>query len=74
MGLPDSDYLIDCTLRAHRIPMTEFAITESALEPQSLGQNQPVPAIVANQLTKNYRTGFWLNQKINSLQSCSVTV
>ena len=54
--------------------MTEFAITESALESQGPSETSPVPAIVANQLTKNYRTGFWLNQKVNSLQSCSVTV
>ncbi len=31
-------------------------------------------AIVAQSLGKTYRTGFWLNQKINSLQDCSLTI
>ncbi|MDX2254520.1 MAG: ABC transporter ATP-binding protein [Pseudanabaenaceae cyanobacterium bins.39] len=31
-------------------------------------------AIVAQGLSKTYRTGFWLNQKITSLQDCSLTV
>lgn len=32
------------------------------------------PVIQTNELRKVYRTGFWLNQKITSLQSCSLTV
>jgi ABC-2 type transport system ATP-binding protein len=31
-------------------------------------------AIVAQGLSKSYRTGFWLNQKIISLQDCSLTI
>ncbi len=33
-----------------------------------------VPAVQTWQLGKIYRTGFWLNQKIESLKSCSLTV
>lgn len=32
------------------------------------------PAITVENLTKTYRTGFWLNQQINSLKSCSLNV
>ncbi len=32
------------------------------------------PIIETSQLQKVYRTGFWLNQKITSLKSCSLTV
>lgn len=32
------------------------------------------PIIETSQLRKVYRTGFWLNQKITSLKSCSLTV
>lgn len=32
------------------------------------------PIIQTSQLRKVYRTGFWLNQKITSLKSCSLTV
>ncbi|CAN1208982.1 ABC transporter ATP-binding protein [Tumidithrix helvetica PCC 7403] len=32
------------------------------------------PAILADRLTKIYKTGFWLNQKVTSLQACSLTV
>jgi ABC-type multidrug transport system, ATPase component len=31
-------------------------------------------AIIAQNLSKSYRTGFWLNQKVNSLHSCSLSV
>lgn len=36
--------------------------------------NPTSPAIAADRLTKTYTTGFWLNQKITSLQSCSLAV
>lgn len=33
-----------------------------------------IPAVQTWELTKTYRTGFWLNQKLTSLQNCSLTV
>ncbi len=33
-----------------------------------------VPIVQTHQLSKTYRTGFWLNQKIASLKQCSLTV
>jgi ABC-2 type transport system ATP-binding protein len=33
-----------------------------------------VPIVQTRQLSKTYRTGFWLNQKIESLKQCSLTV
>ncbi|AFY75000.1 ABC-type multidrug transport system, ATPase component [Synechococcus sp. PCC 7502] len=33
-----------------------------------------IPAITVENLTKTYRTGFWLNQQVNSLKACSLTV
>jgi ABC-2 type transport system ATP-binding protein len=33
-----------------------------------------VPIVQTHQLSKTYRTGFWLNQKIESLKQCSLTV
>jgi ABC-2 type transport system ATP-binding protein len=32
------------------------------------------PAIAVKNLTKIYRTGFWLNQQVNSLKSCTLDV
>ncbi|MDX1976432.1 MAG: ABC transporter ATP-binding protein [Pseudanabaenaceae cyanobacterium bins.68] len=32
------------------------------------------PVIIAEGLGKTYRTGFWLNQSVSSLQNCSLTV
>lgn len=35
----------------------------------------PVPAVVQTyNLTKTYRTGFWLNQKVTPLRDCNLTV
>ncbi|BAZ48105.1 ABC transporter-related protein [Nostoc sp. NIES-4103] len=34
----------------------------------------PPPAVLTSELQKVYRTGFWLNQKIVSLKSCSIKV
>ncbi|MEO0985435.1 MAG: ABC transporter ATP-binding protein [Cyanobacteria bacterium J06639_14] len=37
--------------------------------------NASVPVVVQTQnLTKTYRTGFWLNQRVTSLKGCSLTV
>lgn len=33
-----------------------------------------IPVVQTSELTKIYRTGFWLNQKIESLKKCSLTV
>ncbi|MGB5960019.1 MAG: ABC transporter ATP-binding protein [Coleofasciculaceae cyanobacterium] len=33
-----------------------------------------IPVIQTSELTKIYRTGFWLNQKVESLKNCSLTV
>ncbi|MCT7951884.1 ABC transporter ATP-binding protein [Ancylothrix sp. C2] len=38
------------------------------------GADLPVPVVQTYQLKKVYRTGFWLNQKIESLKSCTLTV
>jgi len=32
------------------------------------------PAIQIDQLSKTYRTGFWMNQQVASLKSCSLTI
>lgn len=42
-----------------------------SFEPNRL--NRP-PVVQTSELRKVYRTGFWLNQKIASLKSCSLTV
>lgn len=34
----------------------------------------PRPVVQTSQLSKVYRTGFWLNQKVVSLKNCSLTV
>ena len=33
-----------------------------------------IPVVQTAELTKIYRTGFWLNQKIESLKNCSLTI
>lgn len=33
-----------------------------------------LPIVQTHQLSKTYRTGFWLNQKIESLKQCSLTI
>lgn len=35
---------------------------------------EPIPMVQTWDLTKIYRTGFWLNQKVPSLKNCSLTV
>ncbi|MEL6787433.1 MAG: ATP-binding cassette domain-containing protein, partial [Cyanobacteria bacterium J06607_15] len=33
-----------------------------------------VPVVQTWNLSKTYRTGFWMNQKIESLKSCSLSI
>lgn len=47
------------------------SVIDSQNEPNTLVR---APVIQTNVLRKVYRTGFWLNQKIVSLKSCSLTV
>lgn len=42
--------------------------------PVTLTTLDQIPVIQTSQLRKVYRTGFWLNQKIESLRHCSLTV
>ena len=42
-------------------------------EPQLNPLDQP-PVVLTSELRKVYRTGFWLNQKVVSLKSCSLQV
>lgn len=49
----------------------ESVSTPFQTEPMS---DLPVPVVQTYQLSKFYRTGFWLNQKIESLKSCTLTV
>ncbi|MEB3884534.1 ABC transporter ATP-binding protein [Lyngbya sp. CCY1209] len=37
-------------------------------------QSEPVPVVETQNLGKFYRTGFWMNQKIESLRSCTLTL
>ncbi len=41
--------------------------------PQLNPVDQP-PVVLTSELRKVYRTGFWLNQKVVSLKSCSLQV
>jgi ABC-2 type transport system ATP-binding protein len=38
------------------------------------GEDSDIPAVYADNLSKTYRTGFWMNQKVSSLQDCSLTI
>ncbi|MEE3718119.1 ABC transporter ATP-binding protein [Tumidithrix elongata RA019] len=49
-------------------------MTTEGLTSFDQANNSQSSAISADQLTKIYKTGFWLNQKVTSLQSCSLTV
>ena len=42
--------------------------------PSELTTFDQIPVVQTSELTKIYRTGFWLNQKIESLKKCSLTV
>ena len=42
--------------------------------PAELTSVDRIPVVQTSELTKIYRTGFWLNQKIESLKKCSLTV
>jgi ABC-2 type transport system ATP-binding protein len=47
------------------------------IDPTQLDNRLPDnrPAVVQTQgLTKAYRTGFWLNQRVTSLSNCSLTI
>lgn len=46
-------------------------MTDSPTSPAAV---DPVPVIQTSELKKIYRTGFWLNQKIESLKSCTLSV
>jgi ABC-2 type transport system ATP-binding protein len=41
---------------------------------QTVPPSDPDKAIIAEGLSKTYRTGFWLNQKVSSLQDFSLTI
>lgn len=41
---------------------------------QSTKLNEPMPVVQTWNLGKVYRTGFWLNQKLQSLKDCSLSV
>ncbi|HEY9892391.1 MAG TPA: ABC transporter ATP-binding protein [Candidatus Sericytochromatia bacterium] len=47
---------------------------ESTAVPTQLTTLDRIPVVQTSELTKVYRTGFWLNQKIESLINCSLTV
>ena len=47
------------------------SVEEATLSPDTT-QNSPV--VLTSELRKVYRTGFWMNQKIVSLKSCSLKV
>jgi ABC-2 type transport system ATP-binding protein len=47
--------------------------TAKNLSPES-ATNDMMPVVQTWELRKVYRTGFWLNQKIESLKSCSLSV
>lgn len=48
---------------------------DSAVDlPLQIRKPEPIPAVQTSQLGKLYRTGFWMNQKIQSLKSCTLTV
>ena len=40
----------------------------------STPQNDSMPVVQTWNLSKTYRTGFWMNQKIESLKSCSLSI
>jgi ABC-2 type transport system ATP-binding protein len=42
--------------------------------PAQLTKIDRIPVVQTDELRKVYRTGFWLNQKIESLKKCSLTV
>ncbi len=42
--------------------------------PATLTTVDRIPVVQTSELSKIYRTGFWLNQKIESLKNCSLTV
>ncbi|MDY6781045.1 MAG: ABC transporter ATP-binding protein [Cyanobacteriota bacterium] len=46
--------------------------TTNLPEPQIVAENEP--AVQTWELSKVYRTGFWMNQKVESLKGCSLTV
>lgn len=46
----------------------------TAAMPSELTTVERIPVVQTSELRKIYRTGFWLNQKIQSLKNCSITV
>lgn len=47
---------------------------DTAVDLITINKPEPTPAVETSQLGKLYRTGFWMNQKIESLKSCTLTV
>ncbi|CBN59334.1 ABC transporter ATP-binding protein [Kamptonema animale CS-326] len=47
---------------------------DTAVDLIPINKPEPTPAVETSQLGKLYRTGFWMNQKIESLKSCTLTV
>jgi ABC-2 type transport system ATP-binding protein len=47
---------------------------EPSPEPQKQSLDRSVPIIAAENLSKTYKSGFWMNQKISSLQNCTLAV
>ncbi len=42
--------------------------------PDALTVVDRIPVVQTSELKKVYRTGFWLNQKVESLKKCSLSV
>lgn len=53
---------------------SEYEVTPSMSDAQPLEPSQPQPIIQTFSLRKTYRTGFWLNKTVTSLEQCSVQV
>jgi ABC-2 type transport system ATP-binding protein len=48
---------------------------DSALDlPTPIPKPEAIPVVQTSQLGKSYLTGFWMNQKIESLKNCTLTV
>jgi ABC-2 type transport system ATP-binding protein len=46
----------------------------SVTDNQEINNPEKIPVVETYQLSKNYRTGFFMNQKIASLKNCTLTV
>ena len=56
------------------LPSSQQDVTQGRPDPNPMPGDSPAPAVTVSGITKRYRTGFWLNQRVTTVQGVSLSV